>query len=451
MEDIFSQVRDGNSVYVRVWLDNVENDPNQGDDHRFSALHWASKEGRTGIVDMLLARGAKINSTNMGDDTSLHLAAAHGHDEIVMRLINSKADINAINEHGNTPLHYACFWNYEMVAQELVSHGARVTLCNKLGQTPLTKAKPLLAEKLRDRAQALGQDLTVIPYKTSNWGGTKTRSRDATLSRFAGIELKSIKLQGQINDSAAGTMYRALWQGTAVMAKMLKVRNCTSRITRDFALEYPRLRIFSHPNIHPVLACVNQSSPLKMVTLSEALPHGSLYRVLHEGSGMDFDHTQAVSFALDIGRGMSFLHSMDPLIPKFYLNSKNVMIDEEYTAKLNMADTRFSFQNKAKVFNPAWMAPEALQKKPEEANVRAADMWSYAILLWELSTREVPFAGQSPMEIGMKIVCEGLRITPPTGASAHMSKLIRICMNEDPGKRPRFDMILPILEKMRTA
>lgn len=47
--------------------------------------------------------------------------------------------------------------------------------------------------------------------------------------------------------------------------------------------------------------------------------------------------------------------------------------------------------------------PSALQKKPEEINIKAADMWSYAILLWELETREVPFADLSPMEIGMKV------------------------------------------------
>ena len=45
----------------------------------------------------------------------------------------------------------------------------------------------------------------------------------------------------------------------------------------------------------------------------------------------------------------------------------------------------------------------ALQKAPEDMNVRAADMWSFAILLWELVTREVPFAGLTPMEIGMKV------------------------------------------------
>lgn len=33
---------------------------------------------------MLIARGARINATNMGDDTALHLAASHGHRDIVM-------------------------------------------------------------------------------------------------------------------------------------------------------------------------------------------------------------------------------------------------------------------------------------------------------------------------------------------------------------------------------
>jgi integrin-linked kinase len=53
------------------------------------------------------------------------------------------------------------------------------------------------------------------------------------------------------------------------------------------------------------------------------------------------------------------------------------------------------------------------------------------------------------MEAGMKIAMESLRISIPPGTSAHMAKLIRICMNEDPGKRPTFDMIVPIVEKMQ--
>ena len=44
-----------------------------------------------------------------------------------------------------------------------------------------------------------------------------------------------------------------------------------------------------------------------------------------------------------------------------------------------------------------------LQKSPEEVDQRSADMWSYAMILWELVTREVPFGHLSPMEVGMKV------------------------------------------------
>lgn len=127
------------------------------------------------------------------------------------------------------------------------------------------------------------------------------------------------------------------------------------------------------------------------------------------------------------------------------------------TARISMADAKFSFQCPGRMYSPAWMAPEgtinphhsqspllsnhlgaahlplydsdaelcmkpqgvlpalrqtssqsasivpALQKKPEDINRRSADMWSFAVLLWELVTREVPFADLSHMEIGMKV------------------------------------------------
>ena len=50
-----------------------------------------------------------------------------------------------------------------------------------------------------------------------------------------------------------------------------------------------------------------------------------------------------------------------------------------------------------------------------------------------------------------QVALEGLRISLPPGISSHMSRLVKICMNEDPGKRPRFDMIIPIIEKMKHA
>lgn len=68
-----------------------------------------------------------------------------------------------------------------------------------------------------------------------------------------------------------------------------------------------------------------------------------------------------------------------------------------------MADAKFSFQEVGRIYEPAWMSPEALSKRPADINREASDMWSFAVLLWELATREVPFADLSPMECGMKV------------------------------------------------
>lgn len=139
-----------------------------------------------------------------------------------------------------------------------------------------------------------------------------------------------------------------------------------------------------------------------------------------------------------------------------------------------MSDAKFSFQERGRVYRPAWMSPEALQKSRLVRNAEACDMWSFAVCLWELATREVPFADLSPMEcgmlkwlkndynsvlanidyilfneIGLRIATEGLRLDIPPGASSYLAKLIKICMNEDPGKRPKFDMVVPILDKMK--
>uniref|UniRef100_A0A3Q2P7Z2 Scaffold protein ILK n=1 Tax=Fundulus heteroclitus TaxID=8078 RepID=A0A3Q2P7Z2_FUNHE len=415
MDDIFTQCREGNAVAVRLWLDNTENDLNQGDDHGFSPLHWACREGRSNVVDMLIMRGARINVMNRGDDTPLHLAASHGHRDIVGKLIQCKADTNAANEHGNTPLHYACFWAHHQVADDLVNNGALVSVCNRYGETPMDKAKPDLRELLREKGEKMGQSLTKIPFKDTFWKGTtRTRPRESQkhINHLLAdqLDLKTLEKEMCCTTSCMGwpslTPGYLIWQNNAALHKI---------------------------KLHLLGFC----------------PEALISHLLIPLPDFVVDQTQAVKFALDIASGMAFLHTLEPMIPRHYLNSKSIMIDEDLTARISMADVKFSFQCPGRMYSPAWVAPEALQKKPEEINRRSADMWSFAILLWELVTREVPFADLSNMEIGMKIALEGLRPTIPPGISPHICKLMKICMNEDPAKRPKFDMIVPILDKMQ--
>jgi integrin-linked kinase len=57
------------------------------------------------------------------------------------------------------------------------------------------------------------------------------------------------------------------------------------------------------------------------------MQYGSLYHVLHEGTGFVVDTQQALKFAIDVAKGMAFLHTLNPLVPRLFLTSKHVMVN----------------------------------------------------------------------------------------------------------------------------
>ena len=59
--DIFQLCKDGQLMKIKQWLDNTENDLNQGDDHWFTPLHWASRNGRIEVVELLISRGNRFD------------------------------------------------------------------------------------------------------------------------------------------------------------------------------------------------------------------------------------------------------------------------------------------------------------------------------------------------------------------------------------------------------
>jgi serine/threonine protein kinase len=83
-------------------------------------------------------------------------------------------------------------------------------------------------------------------------------------------------------------------------------------------------RIFSHPNILPVIGCCN--APPDLVVISQYMPFGSLYNVLHQSTNVVVDSAQALRFALDIARGMAYFHGLEKFVPNFYLNSFHIMV-----------------------------------------------------------------------------------------------------------------------------
>ena len=49
------------------------------------------------------------------------------------------------------------------------------------------------------------------------------------------------------------------------------------------------------------------------------------------------------------------------------------------------------------------MYKKALSKKLDDYSKKPADMWSFAIILWELYTKEIPFEDYLPMQCGILV------------------------------------------------
>ncbi|KAI8513299.1 Unconventional myosin-XVI [Branchiostoma belcheri] len=102
-----------------------------------TALHWASGNGQAGVVKLLIQHGADVGARDEGDRTALHWASVNGHTGVVKLLIQHGADVQARDEDGRTALHWASENGHTGVVELLIQHGADVGARDKGGKTPL--------------------------------------------------------------------------------------------------------------------------------------------------------------------------------------------------------------------------------------------------------------------------------------------------------------------------
>ncbi|XP_022013208.1 serine/threonine-protein kinase STY17 [Helianthus annuus] len=68
-----------------------------------------------------------------------------------------------------------------------------------------------------------------------------------------------------------------------------------------------------------------------------------------------------------------------------------------------------------------WMAPEVIEHKPYD---HIADVFSFAIVLWELLTGEVPYSYLTPLQAAVGVVQQGLRPTIPKQTHPKQAELL---------------------------
>jgi len=103
-------------------------------------LDYAAYGGKREIVELLLARGAKIDAWGPGH-APLHRAVCNGQTEIVRLLLAKGADPNSRGIDGCTPLHHAAFYGNMALIRLLIEHKAEINAKDAFGATPLTEAR----------------------------------------------------------------------------------------------------------------------------------------------------------------------------------------------------------------------------------------------------------------------------------------------------------------------
>ncbi|KAI5801200.1 ankyrin repeat-containing domain protein [Geopyxis carbonaria] len=105
-----------------------------------SVLHFAATCGDISIVELLLSRGANVNSKGNSGMTPLHDAVATNRPEIISLLVRSGARVNDADTDGQTPLFFAVERGHEVAVRTLLELGADIDQPDCFGMSPLSRA-----------------------------------------------------------------------------------------------------------------------------------------------------------------------------------------------------------------------------------------------------------------------------------------------------------------------
>jgi hypothetical protein len=89
------------------------------------------------------------------------------------------------------------------------------------------------------------------------------------------------------------------------------------------------------------------------------------------------------------------------------------------------------------------MAPEVIRNEPYQYS---ADIYSYALLVWELITRETPFEPLGQLEAAGSVAIEGNRPPFPSGMPLVLKAVIERCWLDCPEDRMTLPNIIEWLE-----
>ncbi|KAG2681262.1 hypothetical protein I3760_11G136300 [Carya illinoinensis] len=196
-----------------------------------------------------------------------------------------------------------------------------------------------------------------------------------------------------------------------------------------------------HPNVLLFMGAVYTQERLAIVT--EFLPRGSLFRTLHKNN-QALDIRRRLRMALDVARGMNYLHRRNPPIVHRDLKSSNLLVDKNWTVKVGdfglsrLKNSTFLTARSGRG-TPQWMAPEVLRNEPSNEK---SDVFSYGVILWELMTESIPWNNLNALQVVGVVGFMDRRLDLPQGLDPQIEYIIQDCWQRDPEQRPSFEDVI---------
>lgn len=125
----------------------------------YTLLMLAAERRDDETVELLVAKGAKVDAVNKKGKPALVYAARHGHVSTVRLLLGARANPNGCHEGTRTPLAHACEEGHLAVAHTLLDAGASINQEDLYGDNPLIMALYTLCDASRAPDRRRNPDL----------------------------------------------------------------------------------------------------------------------------------------------------------------------------------------------------------------------------------------------------------------------------------------------------
>ncbi|CAN0878810.1 Serine/threonine-protein kinase STY46 [Linum grandiflorum] len=258
------------------------------------------------------------------------------------------------------------------------------------------------------------------------------------------IDLKQLKFENMVASGSYGNLYKGTYCSQEVAIKVLKPERVNTDMQKEFAQEVYIMRKVRHKNVVQFIGACTKPPSLCIVT--EFMSGGSVYDYLHKHKGV-FKLPSLLKVAIDVSKGMNYLHQNN--IVHRDLKAANLLMDENDVVKVaDFGVARVKTQSgvmTAETGTYRWMAPEVIEHKPYD---HKADIFSFAIVLWELLTGKLPYEYLTPLQAAVGVVQKSLRPTIPKHTSPKLAELLERCWQQDPSVRPDFSEIIEVLQNI---